>query len=278
MNVDLLCVPYDSALRGWRMGAGPERLGPLVEEHLRAAGHDVALHWIEPESGAGGNPPVEIRTAFELMRALAGKVRAATDGGRFPLVLAGNCNTAAGTVGGLGEGTGIAWFDSHADLNTPETTPTGFLDGMSLSIALGHCWKPLAATIPGFHPVADHDVLLLGARDFDPPEIEFLETSGVTHLSPERMRAGLEPALAAWPARGRGIYVHLDLDVLDPSEGRANVFAAPNGPTLEEMRTTLRALGQHAKIRAAAITAYDPSYDEDGRVARAALALVDALV
>jgi len=66
----------------------------------------------------------EIRTAFELMTALAGAVRAARAAGRFPLVLAGNCNTAVGTLGGLGSDAApaVLWFDAHADFNTPETT------------------------------------------------------------------------------------------------------------------------------------------------------------
>ena len=100
MVVQLLLVPYDTARRGWRSGAGPEHLirAGLVD-HLRSSGHTVAdLQVIESNSGGA---PAEIATAFDLMRQVAVAVRAARAAGRFPVVLGGNCNTAVGTLSGL---------------------------------------------------------------------------------------------------------------------------------------------------------------------------------
>src|ERR1700716_2040731 len=103
------------------MGAGPEALLDAgLEKALRDSGHNVRTKIAEITKGSWR---AEIQTSFELMRMLATEVRAAREAGRFPIVLAGNCSTAIGTLAGLGaESTGVAWFDAHADFNTPETT------------------------------------------------------------------------------------------------------------------------------------------------------------
>lgn len=275
MDIDLLLVPYDTALRGWRMGAGPERLVATgLVSRLESLGHTVATSIVEPER----DDSAEIRTAFELMRAVAQRVRAAVAGGRFPLVLSGNCNTAPGTLAGLTPAPrAVFWFDAHADCNTPDTTTTGFLDGTSLATAMGWCWREMTATIPGFEPVEDRHVFLLGTRDVDPLERDLLDRSAVRVLPPEALRqGGLARDLA--PLRDHAAYIHCDLDSLDPTEGQANPFPVPGGLTVAELEATLREIGRSVPIRAAAVTAYAPEYDTDGRMARAALRIVEGLV
>ena len=277
MNVDLLLVPYDTALRGWRMGAGPERLVAAgLISRLEALGHTVASSVVEPER----DDPAEIRTAFELMRAVARRVRAAVAGGRFPLILSGNCSTASGTLAGLTPSSrAVFWFDAHADCNTPETTATGFLDGTSLATAMGWCWRELAGTIPGFEPVADHSVFLLGARDVDPLERELLARSAIRVLSPASLRqGGLTGELALLRPHVDGCYIHCDLDVLDPVEGQANPFPVAGGLTVAEVESSLREIGRSVPVKAAAVTAYAPDHDADGRIAQAALRIVETLL
>jgi arginase len=94
----------------------------------------------------------------------------------------------------------VFWFDAHANVNTPETTRSGFLDGMALATAMGWCWRPMTGAVPGFESVPEAAVPLLGARDFDPPETELLSRSAVRVLSPESLRASrLDEALRALP-------------------------------------------------------------------------------
>jgi arginase len=277
MNVDLLLVPYDTALRGWRMGAGPERLVAAgLISRLEALGHAVTSAVVEPEREV----PAEIGTAFELMRAVAQRVRAAVAGGRFPLVLSGNCNTAPGTLAGLAPASrAVFWFDAHADCNTPETTTSGFLDGTALATALGWCWRELSGTIPGFQPVSDHSVLLLGTRDVDPLERELVARSAVRILSPDELRqGGLTRELAPPSQHADVAYVHCDLDALDPSEGQANPFPVVGGLSVAEMESAIREIGRSAPIKAAAVTAYAPEHDTDGRVAGAALRIIETLL
>ena len=277
MDVQLLVVPYDSALRNVRMGAGPARLlAAGLPQRLREAGHRVGTtEVLAPE----GSRPAEIRTAFELDRRLAFHAAAARAKGALPITLAGNCNTAVGTIAGLGDGpTAVLWFDAHGDFHTPESTTSGFLDGMALGLVTGRCWGRMAASVPGFVPVAEENVVLVGGVDLDPPEAELLAVSGVTHLSPaEAVAGGLAAALAPLARRTRQLYVHVDLDVLDGSEGRANEYAGGPGLSLDDLLALLGEAARHCRIAAAAATAYDPAYDPGGTICRAGLRVVGAV-
>ena len=280
MNVALLAVPFDSGIRDVRMGAGPHRLLERgLADRLRSDGHTVTVREIAPDTPG---LPAEIRMAFALARSLASAVHEAVDSGSFPLILSGNCNSSLGTVAGLeragthSEDLGVAWFDAHGDFNTPETTVGGFLDGMGLATLVGHCWTGLAQQIPGFTPVSESNVLLLGARHFDEEEAARVEGSAIRHVRSEMIsqelatiRRGTSPA---------DLYVHVDLDVLDPAEGRANQFAVAGGLSARNLKDAIAALGKGARIRAASLTAYDPAADADGRIGAIAFDVAEQIV
>lgn len=268
MRLRLIEVPFDSGHWGARMGRGPGALlAAGAEARLRAAGHAV-----ETERVAFPSPfPTEVATAFRVAGALAERVRAAAWQSRLPLVLAGNCLSAAGALAGLGrEEVGVVWLDAHADFNTPETSESGFLDGMALAVATGRCWRPLARTLPGFRPVDPGRVLLVGARDLDAGERAELEEAGVDRVAPEAVGA-LPAALDRLRERVDRVYLHVDLDVLDPAEGRANGYAAPGGLSLAAVREAIRGVRERFRVRAATLSAYDPAHDADGRARAAAL-------
>ncbi len=135
MDIDLLVVPYDSAHRGERMGAGPEALVAAgLPARLERLGHSVRTIVIEPPHDSW---QAEIRTAFELASVLALAVRTARAEHRLPLILSGNCFVSLGVCAGLGTESNVLWADAHADFNTPETTIGGFLDGMALATLTG---------------------------------------------------------------------------------------------------------------------------------------------
>jgi arginase len=276
VDLRIIAVPYDTAIRDWRMGAGPDRLLDCgLENHLRAAGHRVTIEHIElpPDE-----PTSEISTAFELAARLRDRVHAARSAGELPIVLSGNCGTALGTLAALADAEpGVVWLDAHGDLNTPETTGSGFLDGMSLATATGRCWARLASAIPGFRPIPDDRVVLIGARDLDEGETEVIGASAITHLSPRQVDEGLSSALDSLRQRTPTIYLHIDLDVLDPSVARANTYAAEGGLSLAQVEAVVQAVAARFDLGAIALTAYDPSCDPGRGVPRAAFALLDAL-
>ena len=274
MNVELLVVPYDSGNRGARMGAGPEALLDAGIEHaLRERGHTVHTKMAELDADAWH---AEIQTGFELMRMLSGAVGDATRSGRVPIVLAGNCNTAVGTLAGLGDGIGVTWFDAHGDFNTPDTTTSGFLDGTAVAIITGRCWKELALTVPGFKPIPDDYVCLVGTREVDPAEARLLAESSVDVIPPAKLRSDLPRTLGSISRHVEKMYVHLDLDVLDAQVAASNSFAAPGGLTVEDVEYALSLIGQEFEIAAITLSAYDPAADTDGHAAKAAIRLVCA--
>ena len=273
MDIQLLAVPYDSGNRGARMGAGPEALldGGLAQA-LREAGHRVHVKIAELPADTWH---AEIQTSFELMRMLSAAVRDARDGGRLPIVLAGNCNTAVGTVAGLGADTiGVIWFDAHADFNTPETTTSGFLDGTAVAILTGRCWTQLGATVPEFKPLADERICLVGTRDIDSLEGGLLDESSVTVVAPRQLRSSLRETLTAMSEHVDRVYLHLDLDVLDSGVALANKFAVSGGLTLEDMEYALSQIAQTFRIAGISLTAYDPAADRDRSACKAAVRLI----
>ncbi len=269
MNIRLLLVPYDSGQRSVRMGAGPEHLcASGLREHLADQGHMVELEIIE---AASANWRAEVQTSFELMRAIAEHVRRTREARRFPIVLAGNCNAAIGVLAGLGARTGVVWLDAHGDFNTPQTTMSGFLDGMTLATATGRCWTEMARNIQGFEPVPDEAVVLLGARDLDPGEEAALARSKVIRLSAEAATIGIQSVLQSLSQQMAQFYLHLDLDALDPIEGRANGYSARGGFSSTDLQSLLSKIAANLPIKALTIAGYDPSYDKDGTVGRTAI-------
>jgi arginase len=278
MSIQILVVPYDTAQRGWRAGLGPEHLlhAGLVA-HLERQGHVVSeVQCIEDDPV---EPPAEIRTAFELNRRLAPAVRAARARGQFPLVLSGNCNSSVGALSGLApDRRAVFWFDAHGDCNTPDTTGSGFLDGTGLATNLGQCWHRVAASIPGFIPVAPETTFLLGARDLDPPELALVERLAIATVPVARIPGRLPELLASAPLTDTVGYVHFDVDVLDPSVGKPNRLPVPSGLTVEQLVGAITAIRRRLPLAAAGVASYEPEFDSDGGVRRAIFAAIDAMV
>jgi arginase len=265
------------------MGAGPEHFvrGGLASL-LSDDGHEVETECVE----ASTDFPAEIKTAFEVARALAVRVRDARARGIFPVVLSGNCNASLGTLAGVGTAElGMVWFDAHGDFNTPEISESSLLDGMGMAVAAGRCWRKLAATIQGFAPLPESNVVHVGGRDFDSEESVALETSGVrvvgaSEIRRAGLRASLAPTLDVLRERVSKIYLHVDFDVLDPAEAPANEYGArvPEGLRVAQVEEAIQLLCERFRICAAGFAAYDPSYDEDGRTFAAGVRLMKTLL
>lgn len=288
MKIQFLLVPYDSGRREWRMGRGPSYLlRHGVGSSIRALGHEVDAEYVEPGGVQAPNPPAstEIATSFSLYRELADRTRAAREAGALPIVLGGNCGVTLGAVASAPDprDIGVLWLDAHADFNTPETTTSGFLDGMALAMLTGRCWRTLASTIKGFSPVPEEHVVLCGVRDVDPPEEDLLARSAVTVVRGATIRsgglaAGLTSALDALRSRVRRLHLHLDADVLDATRARANHFASPGGLTSDELVGVARLAAERFEIVSAAVTAYDPAIDTTAAVPPPITGALEALL
>jgi len=275
VRVKLIVCPYDSGRRDWRMGRGPLHVAAAVAARLGADGHEVDREIVEATE-----PLLESRTAFELCRGVAARARAARAAGAFPLVLSGNCSATVGLLAGLEVGRrGVVWLDAHGDFNTPETSPSGYLDGMALAVAAGRCWTTIAGGIDGHAPLADEQIVLVGARDVDPGERDALERARLAWLSVADVRAGqLAPALQALAGRTDGIVLHVDIDVHDPERTQANSYPAPNGLFPDEVRAIARQTAAAGRLLGATLAAFDPGFDATGATREAVIELAAEIV
>ena len=250
------------------MGAGPLRLleaGAI--ERLERAGHGVRHVPIELADQFW----TEVGAARRIQQLVSESAREAVARGERPIILSGNCNSSTGTVSGIGAtNIGVIWLDAHPDLETPETTASGFFDGQALSMLTGRCWRQIADTVPGFAPVADERVIVVGGRDASNAEQRRLESMAWIR---EGMLGDTKP-LDVLAAGVRRVYLHIDLDVHGAESLRANGYASAGGPTAEQVRAFVREVAARFDIAAAAITAFDPAADVDGRATEAALELL----
>jgi arginase len=257
-DVTLIAVPYHLGRRDVGLGKGV----PVLIEALGAQAVQV-----EHEADFMN----EVAASMGVIHELAGRVRETIAAGGFPVVVAGNCNTSLGTVTGLGGGVGVVWFDAHGDFNTPDTSETGFFDGFGLAMLTGSGWPKLRR---GLSAIPEEHVVLVGARDIDAGEQERLDASGVQAVGV----AELEPALERLRERVDSLYVHVDLDVLDPSVGRANWYSVEGGPQLDELASAIDSIGERFAVRAAALTAYAPECDPERAIPDAARVVFDRIV
>jgi arginase len=280
MRIRILQIPYDSGQRALRMGRGPAHLTDNgLLDRLRARGHDVEVEVIETAETF----PSEIKVTFDLHRRLAERVRATIVSGALPVVLSGNCNASIGAMVGIDPvHTGLVWFDAHGEFNTPETTLGGFLDGMGLTIATGRCWRQMASRIPGFKPIPDDHIVLIGGRDFDPLEMRELQRTGITLVPPALTRewgvaGAMTPTLAALRDRVTDVYIHIDLDVIDREEATANAWATGDGLSIAEVEAMLQLVRERFTVRGVGIGSYDPEADLNQRALRGAIRFIETV-
>lgn len=280
MNVSVFQVPYDSGYRNVRTGLGPGRLGRLSQAIVEDFGHQVFVCPIESQMSF----PTEIETTFELNRCLASQVQTAVKNESFPLVFSGNCNSCVGTIAGIhAQRLGIIWMDAHGDFNTPETTTTGFLDGMGLAMATGRCWKALLETVPGFSAIDETHVMHFGGRDLDIEENNMFEKTGVIVVPPLVTRQTsfnhvFKMALSKLKEGVDQIYLHIDMDVLETLRGKPNHLAVSGGVLASQVETAIGMIKDMFSVCACAITGYDPSFDEQDCVLDAGARIIRSVL
>src|SRR5437868_11367776 len=280
--IDLLIVPYDSAQKAVRMGAGPlALLADGLAEQLERNGFPSTVSHLEPAVVFHA----EIATAFDLHDVVRGEVVTSVGKDHLAIVLAGNCNT--GVIGCLAahdaHDVGLFWFDAHSDAETPETSTSGFFDGMGFAVALHECWTPKLAEL-GWGGLSGRRAALVGAREISEAARSTLDRHGVAIVSPQRARSepaedALADAVAQLGSAGvKRVHVHVDLDVLDRDlVGPANSYALPDGLTVAQLLEQLRVILRTFPLASASVASYDPTYDSSGSISAAGLEVVTVL-
>jgi arginase len=216
-----------------------------IQASLRALGAEIRVNEIaltteqEPEYGGWK------RLGYALGH-LGRTVQQNVRDGFFNVGLLGTCPSMPGMAAGLQRSgptsaplnVGLLWLDAHPDFNTPETTRSGSLGGMPVAVATGRCLTNMRLDARLDPPLADEHVVMAGVRLTDPLEQDLLDTSKIEQLSVADLRT-LSPAvtrqLDRLSALTDKIYVHIDMDVLDPREVEGHQNKVPDGPSSQEL-------------------------------------------
>jgi arginase len=256
----------------------PAAAGPAaLTAALADAGHEAPVRRVAVPAFGG-----DVRAAsMEVGRSTAEHVRAAVSDSALPLVLAGSCDVATAVLAGLGDTeAGVVWIDAHADFNTPSSSASGFWPGMALAAVVGDCGDDMRSAL-GSTPVPQHRVALVGVRSLSPEaEAERLRASAmhVVPWSEGGPRGSVEAALTALSKRAERVYVHLDLDALDPAIGAGVVDPpVPGGLSEPQLLDLLGAVRDRFEVAGATIATYTPASD-DGATLPVAVAAAARLV
>jgi arginase len=287
MNISIICVPYQIDVTRWGCAAGPQAfLDHGLTQLLEAKGHTVANPiWIEL-------PKVErtrdsVTNLGNLAKRSSAAVRAAlTQEDSFVLVLEGDCTHAVGAIGGLAQAIGspgVVWFDAHGDLNTMETTTSGFLGGLPYAVALGWDLDDWRLTAGLEQPVRPEAAVLIGASDLDPAEIEALQRHPILLIDAEEMvQPGIaervQTALRPRFNEAKAWYMHIDLDVAGPEENPGNLTPASYWPPRQHIIEAARAAAQTVPVKVASLAVYNPAGDVNGRGFRLGLDMAMAII
>jgi arginase len=295
-HIEIIGVPLDlgAGRRGVDMGPSAIRIADL-ETKLEQLGHRVSdggdLDVTIPETqkvGAGKlryKAPV-LAACEELCRRVAKSLRT----GRLPLILGGDHSIAIGSVAGstshfanLGQSIGLIWFDAHGDANTPETTPSGNIHGMSLAVSLG-LGDPDLVGIAGRSPkVLARNAVLIGVRDVDPGERVTLKECGATvytmrDIDERGMRDVVDEAVGIAGDGTHGIHLSLDLDVVDPEDAPGTGTPVWGGISYREAHLAMEMLSDRANIVAIDIVEVNPVLDTQNMTAILAAELAQGLM
>ena len=203
--------------------------------------------------------------------------------------LEANCNGLLGMLSGLkydadgnARRVGLIFIDAHGDFNTPETTLSGMLGGMPVAIAAGHALHNLRKTTGLAEPLPMSHIVWGGVRDLDPLEADRFAEYEVQQFSVQDVRklsANLKKQIDDLADRVDVIYVHIDMDVLDPTEVPGHDLAVTDGPSSRVLATALTLMFENPKTVALGI-ASTPSFnlDPDGVSRQAALNLIEGAI
>jgi arginase len=291
VQVTVLRMPYVGERNVAEFSPGPDALlsGGLLAELERAGALATSPDAVRLTPKQDRQYGAWQRLALangDLADAVAGTVR----DGRLVVGLLANCSSLLGMLGGVqhagapgrADKVGLVYIDAHGDFNTPETTLSGMLGGMDVAAAAGLCLTRLRVTSKLDPPVPPADMILAGVRDTDPLEQELIDQHKVPRVSVAdlRSRAGaLRTTFAALSARVARIYVHIDMDVLDPAEVPGHSLSVRGGPTSAELAEAVTEMFRDPKVVAIGIASTPTGErDAEGRSRKAAYTLIRAAI
>ena len=264
-------------------------LNALLHEEL---GYDVREVGTINAAGPETTDPGETRIRYldeitEVCNRAFALVRTSLDDGALPLILGGDHSLSIGTVSAVSahyakndEGIGLIWVDAHTDMNTPETTLSGNVHGMSLAILTGmggpEDLQGMAGFTPAIHP---GNVCVLGTRDIDPPEKEIVKDSGIrvftmAEIDERGMAACMDEAIARVTSGTAGFHLSFDLDGIDPMVAPGVGTPVAGGLTYREAHLICEKAARSAKLVSLEVVELNPVLDVENKTGRLAIGLM----
>lgn len=291
-KVAMISVPF--GLGAGRAGAemGPESMRQAgLNRRLKQLGIDIASEYEIPCPSAkqltGQQQNAKYLTeVIEVSKKLSDQVSEVVASHAFPLILGGDHSIAIGSIAGLSrhyQNLGVIWFDAHSDLNTEDTSPSGNIHGMSLATALGWTHLKLTDVNGSSIPIQAKNVVIIGARDLDPGEREFIRSNGIAcYTMHEIDRMGMERVIQeALHIAGNGtdgIHLSFDVDSVDPLEAPGTGTPVRGGVSYREAHFALELLCESGAITSADFVEVNPLYDQNYKTARLATELIGSLL
>jgi arginase len=291
-RVSILGVPlaFGSGLPGVDLGPAALRVARL-NQRIAQLGYEVrdlgdmriARPQLIPE------PSEKIRFLTEMTHAceeLATEVRNILNGNELPLVLGGDHSIAIGTISGVSsyyrernQTLGLIWFDAHADMNTPETTPSGNIHGMPLAALLGYGAQELQ-NIADFAPKLDPRFCAhLGAREIDQGERELIRQLGIRfftmrEIDERGMSVCVDEAIAIASQATAGYAVTFDVDALDPGDAPGSGTLVRGGLSYRESHLAMEKIAEAGGMRSLEIVEINTALDVNNRTAELGVELI----
>jgi arginase len=291
-HISIIGAPVDLGQdrRGVDMGPSALRVANL-NRRIGSLGYAVEdmgnVHADQAESSPEGNEHAkyldQIATACGKLATMVGQ---ALSGGSFPVVLGGDHSVAVGTVSGVaqhfranGRSVGLIWLDAHADMNTPESSPSGNVHGMPLACLVG-MGPPELADMFGYRPkISPRNTVIVGLRDVDQMEKPHVRASGVRaftmrDIDERGLRSVMEDAIAIACDGTAGFHCSLDMDFVDPQDAPGVGTPVRGGATYREAHLAMEMIGDSGKMVSMEVVEVNPVIDEVNRTADLAVELI----
>lgn len=290
--VRILGVPlaYGASMAGVDMGPAALRVARL-HERIAQLGYQVCdagdLRVDRPKSRPKADDKAkylsEISAACEQ---LAVEVHEILNAGELPIILGGDHSIAIGSIAGVAaycrerdESLGLIWFDAHADMNTPETTPSGNIHGMPLAALLGF-GAPELTNVGGFAPKIDPKLCAhVGARDIDRGERELIRKLGMRfftmrEIDERGMSACMDEAIAIAAKGSAGYAVTFDVDALDPGDAPGSGTLVRGGLTYRESHLAMEKIAEAGGMRSLEVVEINTALDVNNRTAELGVEMI----
>ncbi len=297
-KVAIIGVPlgFGAGQTGSELGVNAMRLtrfrGMSLAEHINGLGFDVRDYGdvpiVQPVNIGRNENPKHLAEMLGSSANVADQVAKALGADEFPIILGGDHAIAIPTFSAIashyrkvGSEVGLIWLDAHADINTPETSPSGNIHGMPLAALLGHGNEQLTGLLGWIPKLNPSFIAHIGARDVDPGERAFIERLGIRHqfftmsdIDKRGMAACAEEAIRIASQAPGGYAVTFDVDMIDPRFAPGSGTLVRGGTTYREAHLALEMVAAHGGMVSFEIVEVNPLLDQSNITVELACELI----